>query len=95
MSKGRVAQTVLDGVTYRNDRVVRPEQGLQRDEPRDATSEAGLVLTLQEEVALPLCCAWGFDEPMRKRASLLAWRLRAIRRLFSHLAAKFGSGALQ
>jgi hypothetical protein len=46
VSKGRVAQTVLDWVTHRNDRVVRPKQGLQRDEPRDATPEAGFLLTL-------------------------------------------------
>ena len=35
--EGRVAQTVSDWVTYRNDRVVRLKHGLQRDEPRDAT----------------------------------------------------------
>src|SRR5947209_17007863 len=37
VSKGRVAQTVSDWVTYRNDRVVRLKHGLQRDEPSDAT----------------------------------------------------------
>src|SRR5437899_10413767 len=52
-SKGRVAQTVLDWVTYRNDRVARLKHGRQRDEPRGATPKAGFLLRLQEEVALP------------------------------------------
>src|SRR5947208_2413074 len=62
---GRVAQTVSNWVTYRNDRVVRLKHGLQRDEPRDATPKQGFLLRLQEEVALPPRWAWDFDGSAR------------------------------
>src|SRR5439155_26657789 len=76
-TQGRVAQTALDWVAYRNDRVVRLKQGLQRDEPRDATAEAGFLLTLQEEVALPPRCAWDFDGPARCARSG-SWRSSSL-----------------